>query len=1266
MNDALIGQIQAFTLNARAALEREADEQLQGVYGWLPDGTFADARRYPAVAHLDEARETRSRLERFAEDERTTGFHEKAARRKLMREAAFTWLNRIVAFRLMEERRLIKQTIVRLDKSNGFIFWLTEDSNKDSYALHQQGGLPLNAMGEGPIDVAYRRFLLYQCSELAREVSVLFDPHALASRLCPRPPVLKQLLADMNAEPLVEAWKPGNEETIGWVYQAFNAEELQASFASAREQGKKFEPEDIPAVTQLFTIRWVVRFLIENTLGRLWLEMHPDSRLVENLAYLVPAEKPEARPVRLARDITFLDPCCGSMHFGLLAFDLLTEMYREELEKVGQPGWPDKASVETSDEIAATIVAHNIHGIDLDVRAVQLSALTLLLRARTLNPKCIFTDQNLACANIEKITGGSLEQFIKQAHFEHPIYERILHSLAARLKDSDNLGSLLRLEKDLQCLTAEERQKAIKEARPQLSLPKWFPERFDSAEALEQFFEQLSKQVMQQLDEFVRAARTHGHDATHFVSETAKGLRFLRLIQYRYDVVATNPPYLSSRKMNQRLAILMNEEFPEAKSDLYAAFIVRCQELLKDEGLMGMLTMHSFMFISSYEGLRDKLRRLVAIETLAHFGGGLFSVGNPGTLQTAAYVLRREPNEHQREEQVAVYFRLVKEPDADSKRRAFEAALAALRSGQAHPQVYRYIQKDFDVIPKAPWVYWISKRIQEIFLNLAKLKDFATPASGQNTGDNFRFIRYWWEVGIERINRNAKDDAQARQSGKKWFPYMKGGPFKRWYGNQYWCLNWHEDGRELKEFCVIRNKGRHWSRYLQNLEYNFQAGITYSFLTSSSFSARVSPGGFLFDYAGCSVFGGDLALVLALLNSSFGSYCLRLINPTVNFQPGDLCRLPYPKNTNGRIAELVDKAVDVSKLDSCHSEMTYDFIKPWSGPDDFSHQSAKLAGIEDEVDRAVSDLYMLKEEELAAIHRELSSQPLAIEDGEKETTEQEEGSTDVTNQSWAQSWISYAFGIVLSRFEIGVPGGLGQGDFAATVVASVNKLVALDGIVVTELGNERDCAPRVWETLVHVLGEEGGKKIVRTACGVGNPDEQLRAWLEKQFWRYHFQLYRKCPVYWPLQSPKKKFTVWVFHERFTKNTLFDIRQHIVEPRVRLLQREIADKRREAESNRGAAKVLDKLRDFEDDLREFSKRLKAVADRGYTPHIDDGVLLNAAPLHSLLPSWPDTKKAWEEIEGGEYDWAQQAMEYWPDRVKDKCKTNKSFALAHGLA
>ena len=290
---------------------------------------------------------------------------------------------------MMEEQRLIKTTVSRLAESNAYLFWLADEKDPEARRLHDQGETPVNALGEGPRHTAYRRFLLWQCGEMSRDVSVLFDPTTLPSNLCPRPAVLRALVEAMNAEALGGAWEPGAEETIGRVYQAFNAEEKAAVFEGF-QRGRKVAPDEIAPATQIFTPRWVVQFLVENSLGRLWVETHPDSRLAGSLAHLVPPPPGATRPLKPVREIAFLDPACGSMHFGLVAFDLFAEMYREELENAGKPGWPAEPAVRGGGDIPAAVIANNLHGIDLDLRA-----------------------------------------------------------LAARLRDSDHLGSLLRPEADL-------------------------------------------------------------------------------------------------------------------------------------------------------------------------------------------------------------------------------------------------------------------------------------------------------------------------------------------------------------------------------------------------------------------------------------------------------------------------------------------------------------------------------------------------------------------------------------------------------------------------------------------------------------------------------------------------------------------------------------------------------------------------------------------------------------------------------------------------
>jgi hypothetical protein len=1255
MDDKLIAEVQAFTLNARHALETETSQQLEGVYGWLPDGKFADSRHYPAVSQLDEVRQTRQKLEQYAGDEKTAGVMAKDARRKLIRETAFTWLNRVVAFRLMEERKLLKQTIVRLDKSNGFIYWLAEDTNKDAYALHQEGSLPQNALGEGPSDIAYRQFLLWQCGELAQEVPVLFDSESLPSRLCPRPLVLAQLTEEMNAETLVDAWKAGNEQTIGWVYEGFIEEENSAVFEKF-SKGKKVLPEEIGPATQRFTPRWIVRFLVENSLGRLWVEMHPDSKLKDGLGYLVPVQKSQSRPLKLARDITFLDPCCGSMHFGLVAFDLFVEMYREELGHVGQQGWPATASVSSEDDIPSSVIFHNLFGIDLDLRAVQISSLTLYIKARTLNPKCTFTDLNLACANVEQISGGKLEAMITGAQFSHPIYERILRGLAAQCKDSDQLGSLLRLEKTLERLIEDERKKAESGGRTQLHLPGMSVEQFKTREKLEEFFGAVAEQTLQQLDVFVRASRKGEEDPGHFVNEAEKGMRYMRIVSRHHDVVATNPPYMSRRNMSEVMTRHLDAEFQNAKGDLYAAFISRCTELAGSLGKIAMVTQQSFMFISTYEALRAHLRSTVGIESMAHLGPRAFPNISGEKVNTTAFVFEKQPNERQREEQVGIYFRLVREPDADSKRRAFESALTANQCGQPHFLCFSQQQKNFDAICGSPLVYWIPGRIRRIFETLPKLESLAEPKQGLATADDTRFLRLWWEVGKPRMRFGAAG------RNMKWVPFVKGGGYQKWYGKQDYALNWGESGRELKAFknAVIRNE-----------RFYFRSGLTWSALSSAGLSCRQLGAVFIFGHKGPAIFAerrGTLDSLIAILNSRFGSYLLKITSPTVMFEVGQIAKLPIVTGRSAKLSDLVEKAICLQAESSRQDETTYDFIQPASLCLQQQSRRSDLIKIENEIDEEVFELYNVTSEEKSLVEEELA---VAGEDSILSDDPDLDNQSTIPEEHCPQ-WICYSIGAILGRFEIGTRNGLGCGEFPHDAAQALEGLVDPDGIMVADPGHPQDMVKRSLACLELMLGQEAAHDAIRTATGAeGDREQLLRDYLDKRFWKYHFQQYRKRPIYWPLQSPKKRFTVWVFQEKFTKDTLFKVRSDFVEPKIRWLESRIKELKSKASASEGrerrtAEKEASQLADIFDDVQEFAKRLNKITQRGYTPHIDDGVLLNAAPLWELLPSWPETKKAWEELEAGEYDWAQQAMEYWPARVKEKCKTNKSFAIAHGLA
>ncbi|MGH7493129.1 MAG: BREX-1 system adenine-specific DNA-methyltransferase PglX [bacterium] len=1273
--------IHDITLQARELLFAETGELLEGIYGLHDDGRFEPLKNLPALSANTDLRHVRERLEDFFKDEAAAGLPRAEAVHKLVKEVAFTHLNRLVAFKMLEARKLVRGVIDRYHESNAFKFYLAEEAHAEDLKRYDAGTLPQNTLGEGPRDTAYRHFLLWQAGELAKELNVLFDPHNLTSQLFPRPRALRELIEMLNATELREAWAPGNEETIGWVYQFFNEAEKAEVFDRLYKQKKKIRREDIPAATQIFTPRWIVRFLIENTLGRCWVEMHPDSALAGKLEYLVPFSASNTTPAKPVREIRLLDPACGTMHFGLVAFDLLVEMYREELQHAGEPGWPEKPSVAKPEDIPAAIIRHNLYGIDLDLRAVQLAALTLYLKAKVLNPKAQLVESHLASADIHMLDGDRLKTFLAEAGIKRPIYSRILTELQKRLHDADQLGSLLRLDEEIRALVEKERQRYEKEGRA-LDLFGWSDEQFESEAGRREFWDILEVQIGQALDHFARQMAEKGHDQSFFVGETTKGLRLLEVMANRYNVVVTNPPYMTNRNMNAVLGDYLKKNFPAAKRDLYTAFIQRCSEWLAEAGRLGMITQQSFMFISSYEALRKHLREHTAIETMCHVGPRAFEEVTGEKVNTTLFVLRREADEQRRQNALATYFRLVKELDAAAKQRRFEQAEARLRNGEDDPLVFRYHQADFDAITSSPWVYWIMPSMRMLFRSFPKISDLAEPKAGMHGGDRFRFARLWWEVGTSRIGFQCKSREDAFAKGMRWFPYMKGGGFRRWWGNQEWVLAFDNKHYEILLDCG--NK-------LPSREYYFRRGVTWTDLTSGRFSARLSPGGFIFDATGSSVFPNDFQLVLGVMNSIFAQYALNLINPTVHVQSGDLARLPIPKESSASLRDLVERAINFTKTDSAEDETTYDFIAPpaWqTGNEEVTKRHAQLAEVERQIDEEVYRLYGIGEADRAAIEAELAV--AGGEDSAEETEEnQDDGATGkegdgesaLTRDQLAKRWISYAVGIALERFQIAESKGHGAEGKERGAKGEQRKMKGV-GVAPLDAEHEDDLAQSVELALAHLLGEKGAQEVLRTVLGEG--DEiltELRNYLVRDFLKEHTQRYRKRPIYWLLQSPKKNYGVYLYHERITRDTLallrgtrfLEGRRNGIAQRLKEIQARL--KTTEGREKKALEKEQERWLLLQSELEDFDQAIKRVLEAqnergetvGWAPELDDGVILNLAPLHELLPSWQaEPKKYWSRLAGqaGDFDWSFTAMRYWPDRVLEKCRENKSYAIAHG--
>ena len=504
----------------------------------------------------------------------------------------------------------------------------------------------------------------------------------------------------------------------------------------------------------------------------------------------------------------------------------------------------------TEAEIPASIVANNLFGIDIDLRAIQLSALTLYLKAKSLNKDAVLTDHNLVSADVLPFRQRDLDAFLAEMKFELPIYERILKALWPKLAEVSDLGSLARLEQDVAEAVQQERGRRAKTER-ELPLLVGLMDGDSPAAAADEQWEIIENQIVGSLGLYAQSMAAKGADVGFFVGETTKGLRLLDVMRRSYDVVVSNPPYLTS--FTDRMKTSLSRLYPIAKGDTYAAFIQRCTELAASAGRVGMITQQSFMFLSSYEKLRAHLRDEVVTETMAHLGTRAFDEISGEVVSTTAFVLRREPDAALRDSSSGTYFRLVKGPDGESKRVQLEEAVSTIGAGDVDRLAMRFRQSDFGAIPGSPWVYWMPPRIRALFGNLPFLGELAGPKHGLSTCNNFRYIRYWWEVPDDRVCRSRLNIGSAESGASRWFPLVKGGG-SRWHGAERDLVNWMHDGAEIKANIVQKYPylNGSWGLVVTNPDLYFRPGIYVPKVTSGKQRVREYGKGFIFDVSGSS------------------------------------------------------------------------------------------------------------------------------------------------------------------------------------------------------------------------------------------------------------------------------------------------------------------------------------------------------------------------------------------------------------------------------
>ena len=857
------GAIQRFAIWARNELITQVSQRAYQ-YGIDKSG-FGDASADTLNGRLLTAEEKSQRKELI-------GRIKEKGYKQVMEEVAYTWFNRFIALRYMEVNNFLPSHIrVFSDASGAFKPEILND------VLH----LDLPGLDSGKVaeyiesndtEALYRYLLLTQCNALNSALPVMFERMGGYTEMLLPNNILRQdsVLGHMVSDIPEEDWQDA-VQIIGWLYQYYNTELKDDTFAQLKKN-VKITKERIPAATQLFTPDWIVRYMVENSLGRLWLEGHPNAELHDGWKYyLDEAEQEPEVEAQLAKlreeyktikpeEIKVIDPCMGSGHILVYAFDVLMQIYTSA-------GWDQR-------EAAQSILKNNLFGLDIDDRAAQLAYFAVMMKARQYDRRLLtrgIQPHIYAFAESNTITTAPLHDMgITLSQDEYDTAVKQVLRLLDELRDAKEYGSILTVTPcDWDLLRRFAVPRTEDEGGQQL---------------LGIHGEQIAAPLLQRLINIGEA------------------------ISQQYDVVVTNPPYMAVSNAGAKVNDYVKKNFPDSKADLFAVFIERCGQMAKKNGYQAMITQHAWMFLSSFEKLRTKLLA-VDIVNMAHLGARAFEEIGGEVVQTTSFVIRKSHIADYKGE----YCRLIEPTSQQGKEDMF-------LSGENR---YAADQSNFSKIPGSPVAYWVSNAVIAVYNKAKLLGDIASPRTGMTTGDNNRFLRLWSEIEISKAKFDAKDASDAAHSEKKWFPYCKGGGYMRWYGYNEYLVNWENDGFEIKN--NIKPNGLKAASVRSESLY-FKKLITWSAVTSGSFSCRLCEGGSLFDSGGSSIdVHGETLYILAILNSAIGQFYLDISNATINYQPGDIAGIPVVFPDGNEPTQQIEECVQIAHEDWDSFETSWDF-----------------------------------------------------------------------------------------------------------------------------------------------------------------------------------------------------------------------------------------------------------------------------------------------------------------------------------------------------
>ncbi len=819
----------------------------------------------PVAAVPAEYLDDRSRLEKILDVlEAETGTNLDAFE-KLIEEITFTFFNRIAALKVMEAHRLHPEIITRQtqhgDRSFAHLLWLEQNAEG---RLEEQEGLV--------------RFLESQLAALADDIPFFSPQHPY--HLLPTAIELNSILKAFNkieADPQVEnnIWQ--SDDVLGWLYESYNNYKKIAH----KESNAKTEYNKVSIQSQVYTPRWVVKFLVDNSLGKLYLEMFPDSALKQKYKIAnVPTTR--TREIKSLLEIKMIDPVVGSGNFVLYSFDLFYDMYLDQIENYG-------ASYD-KDKIPELIILHNLHGIDLDDRAVQLAQLGLYIKAKRIKRDIKIPQFNIVSSDFYLPDFANVKPLFESAGPLDSGLEKIVLDLWNDLQQAHRFGSLLRLEEKLNHhlnRLVQPFQKPQVNLFSELSLA-------NNEQFRDNFFHDLKNAVSQHIQQ-------QGVSFTNL--KTVDAIIFLDLLTQKYDVAVANPPYTDSGDFGPKLKKFMEDNYKvpfKFNINLYAAFIKRCYELVDSAGYLALIHPHTYMFIKTFEDVRRFIIQNTHIDVLVDYGLDRVNLFGPGILLDATwYVLSKKVDCAS-----GLYFNITSNQQEKHKQASLEKAYEDWLCKRCNERVYTLDQDKLKIIEGWPFIYWISDGFREKFKERA-LENFANNSQGMSVSNGEKYQRFHWEITREMISFNYKIDK------KKWVPFAKGGPFNKWYGNNWLLVNWFNDGSELKNFpkAAIRNQ-----------QFYFIEGLTYSSSGSKGSSFRYLPANSLFSGGGPSItLKNDVSLLdylCGFLNSQLCVYLLDCLNPTVNTTQGDLNRIPFvnpPMTIKENVSFLSLQNIEIKK-----------------------------------------------------------------------------------------------------------------------------------------------------------------------------------------------------------------------------------------------------------------------------------------------------------------------------------------------------------------